>query len=59
MGNERIFYEAASAALKLIQQALSGNKKAFDRLDPILPKRLKTSMAKAAADARARKKLGR
>jgi hypothetical protein len=58
MGAESLFYEAASTALKLIQQALAGDDKAFMRLVPILPKTLQTSMARAMAEAKAKKKLG-
>jgi hypothetical protein len=59
MGSEAVFFEAATVALKLIQQALAGDTKAFKALEPLLPAKLKTSITRAAAEARARQKLGR
>jgi hypothetical protein len=54
-----LFYEAASAAIRLIRDALGGSESALKKLSPIFPKRLRTSMARAAAEERARKKLRR
>jgi hypothetical protein len=58
MGSESLFFEMASIVLKLIQQSLSGDRKAFEALSPLLPQKLKTSVARVAAEARAKKKLG-
>lgn len=54
---EQLFFEAAKTALSLIRSALGGNTDALKKLKPILPNRLQTSIARAAAEARAKKRL--
>ena len=56
---ESLFYQAASAALSLIKRALSGDASALRKLEPILPKRLRTSIVRQVAETRAKKKLRR
>jgi hypothetical protein len=58
MGTESLFVQLSAIALKLIEKALAGDAKAFKAIEPLLPRKLKTSVARAAAEARAKRELG-
>ena len=57
MTPEKIFEQGAVALIGLLRRAMEGDNSALKKLEPILPKRLRTSIVRQVAETRAKKKL--